>query len=391
MKKVTQIILGALLSLLVIIAGLYATGNKHLIRAFQLTYLKGEITANINDHRDFATRTIKAGDTQAWPLHANYNRVSINEDTLALLKRNKTAAFLIIKNGKIFHEQYFAPYHNRSNTNSFSMAKTVQTMLIGSAIEDGLIESFDMLIGQILPALKEKAEGVTLAHLSAMTSGMDWDEEYYSPFSPTPKLLYGYDAETFVLSRDYLVEPSSEYYYASSNTQLLAIALQHVLKEQTISEYLSAKYWQPLGMNDDGKWHTDAEGLELTFCCVSTNARNFAKIGQLLLQKGQWKGRQLLSEAFIERMIQPDLTNYYGHSIWIDYRDEPSFYALIGHLGQYIIVIPEQQIVVVRLGELEDSDLYEDAEDNALPFSSEASLYADQAIAMVTKIHAPQQ
>src|SRR5690606_37117625 len=204
------------------------------------------------------------------------------------------------------------------------------TMLVGAAIEDGLFVSFDDYVWQYIPELKDKAAGVTLAQLSAMSSGIDWEEDYYSPFSPTPKLLYGYDVETFSLSRDYPVSAGSEYYYASVSTQILGIALDRVLKAQdpeaSISDYFARKFWQPLGMNDNGSWHLDAEGMELVYCCVNTNARNFARFGLLLANQGQWQGQTLLPKAFVARMIKPDLKPYYGHSVWTDDRENPKFY-----------------------------------------------------------------
>lgn len=376
------------------VGGLYATGNEHLIRALQLTYLKGEVTANINDYQDFNTHLIEKGPTQEWDLHDSYNKLPLSDETNDLLARTQSAAFLVVVDGKIVTEQYFQAYNNRSKTNSFSMAKSMTTMLVGKAIEDGLIESFDSPVENLIPELKGKANDVSLAHLSAMTSGMDWDEHYYTPFSPTPKLLYGYDAKTFMLSRSYPIAPGKEYYYASSATQVLGIALTNALQnktnKQTISEYFSEKFWKPLGMNDDGYWHTDEKGQELTFCCVSTNAQNFAKIGQLLLQDGKWNDQQLLSADFIHRMTQANINNYYGHSIWIDYREDSKFFALLGHLGQYILVIPEHNTVVVRLGEIQDEALQEAKQENQ-PFTSEIIFYAEQGIELAKRLHASDQ
>lgn len=350
MKKV---LLGFGMFLSFVIAGLFLTGNKHIFRALSLTYLKGQVTANINDHRDFSTNIIKSGQETPWQLHNQYNQKELSKELLDFLQKYNSAAFLIIKDGKIHTEKYFEPYNENSKTNSFSMAKTILTMMVGAAIDEGKISNFDVLLDSLVPELTGKANGVTLAHLSAMTSGIDWDEHYYSPFSPTPKLLYGYNVKDFSLSRKYIQPAGKEFYYASVSTQVLAVALQNTIGEQSLSEYLSAKFWQPLGMNDDALWHTDSQGFELAFCCISSNARNFAKLGQLLLQKGEWQGRQLLSKNFIEKMQTPTKVHYYGHSLWIDERDQeqPQFYSFNGHLGQYIIVVPSHNMIVLRLGE----------------------------------------
>jgi CubicO group peptidase (beta-lactamase class C family) len=374
----TLVALGVLAGLSV--TTLFATGNEHLIRAFQLTYLKGHSTANINDHRDFDTRLIGAGENQPWAEHAAYNQQPLPAKLQQLLTESNSAAFLVIKDGQILAEHYFAPYSVMSKTNSFSMAKTMNTLLVASAIEDGLIESFDTPVEQLIPELKGRADGVTLAHLSAMTSGLEWTENYYSPLSPVAKLVYGYDVESYVLQHDYSGKPGENYYYSSASTQVLGVALQRALGGKGVSEYLAEKYWQPLGMNDDALWHTDSKGTELVYCCVSTNARNFAKFGQLLLQGGQWQGEQLVAADFVERMLAADREAYYGHSVWIDDRPQANFKAMIGHLGQYVAMVPEHNMVVVRLGEFRHPDY---KKTTGSPIPDELGIYVDETIKWV--------
>jgi len=125
--------------------------------------------------------------------------------------------------------------------------------------------------------------------------------------------------------------------------------------EQTLSGYLTEKLWQPLGMNDDALWHTDEQGTELAYCCLNTNARNFAKLGQLMLHLGQWNGKQLIPQNHINRMILPDGQPHYGYSTWLSVDSQPSYYWFSGHLGQYILVVPDHDMVIVKLGESRES------------------------------------
>jgi len=411
-----KILVGFIAIILLLCLGLVLTGNAHIFRAVQLTYLKGNDTANINDGQDFETRIIRAGKPQPWALHENYNKQPLNADLEKFLTSTNSVAYLIIKDGKLHSEFYFEPYHDRSRTNSFSMAKSILTMMVGAAIDDGFIKSFDEPVSNYIPEFKGKE--VTLAQLSAMSSGVDWEEDYYSPFSPTPKLLYGYDVETYSLSREYPKKPGSEYYYASVSTQVLGIALQRALKKAgkdiSVSEYLSEKFWQPMGMEDDATWHTDAEGMELVYCCINSNARNFAKFGLLLSQQGAWntggleggaveenrdaeipadkisaevittekstgERLQLLKPEYVEHMIKPDLVSFYGHSIWTDDRENPIFYLMMGHLGQYVVVVPEHNMIVVRLGEFRDAD----ADHITFFIPKEVAYYVDEAIKRV--------
>ncbi len=104
-------------------------------------------------------------------------------------------------------------------------------------------------------------------------------------------------------------------------------------------------------MNDDGLWHLDNSGMELVFCCLNTNARNYAKLGLLMLNNGQWDGQQVLPAGLVEQMIAPLGTHNYGYSTWLGLEHEPAYYHFSGHLGQFVIVVPEHNMVVVRLGE----------------------------------------
>jgi CubicO group peptidase (beta-lactamase class C family) len=378
MKKV-WVGLGALIT--IILVGLSATGNMHIIKAVQATYFQGQVTANINDGSGFNQTTIQAGDHQAFARHAQYNAIPLSQPLQNYLVEQKSAAFMILKDGKVWHESYYGAYTNRSQTNSFSMAKTVITLLIGAAIDEGYIKHFDQPISDFLPELKEHAKGVTIAQLSAMTSGMDWDENYYSPFSATPKLYYGSDSETFVLEQSYSQKPGATYYYSSASTQLLTLLLKRAIKTSSLSlsDYLSQRLWQPLGMNDDALWHTDEQGLELGYCCISTNVENWAKIAQLLLNDGQWQGKTIISGDFIRAIKKTTLVSHYAHSLWIDQRTPATFYALMGHLGQYTIIHPDENIVVLRLGETRIKD-----SDNTTRFlPSEIEFYSDEALKLV--------
>ena len=134
-------------------------------------------------------------------------------------------------------------------------------------------------------------------------------------------------------------------------------ALQKAGAANTLSEYLSKKIWQPLGMNDDALWHLDQSGMELVYCCVNTNARNFAKLGILLQNNGRWDGQQIVSSNFIQEMIRPEGQPYYGLSTWLELEKTPNYHWFSGHLGQYIISVPKHNMVIVRLGEGRSADV----------------------------------
>ncbi len=335
---------------------LYITGHGYILTAVSRTYLVGNTTANINDHQQFNTRVISASKTQAWKTSNNYPK-PLPQELHAQLSQGKASAFMVIHQGKIVSEKYFNGYTDRSKTNSFSMAKTIVTLMVGKAIEEGYIESLNQAATDFIPEFKNDPLGkeASIGSFSAMTSGYDWDEQYYSPFSPTVELFYGDDVEDFVLSGSFSSEPEKVLYYSSASTQILALILDRALKAKdpnwTLSKYLSQKLWQPLGMNDDALWHLDGQGMELAYCCINTNARNFAKFGQLMLQNGQWQNKQLIDADYIRLMSKPTLANNYGYSTWLNSYNKPQYYAFRGHLGQRIIIVPSHDLVIVRLGE----------------------------------------
>jgi CubicO group peptidase (beta-lactamase class C family) len=348
---------------LLVLAGLAIqfTGHGYFWKALSATYLQGYSTAHIDDAGNFAQRIIATSQPLAWEKDAAFNKEPLNSATLSYLQQYKSAAFLVAKNGKLLHETYFSPYTESSRTNSFSIAKTITTMQVGLAVQQGLIPGFDAPITQFLPVYASNARGAkaTISQLSAMKAGHDWTENYKLPFNVTTDLYYGKDAEKLVLNQDFEREPGTEFEYSSGSTQLLGVILKRAIQKKNpqsnVSEHLSQSLWQPLGMEKDAIYTLDRAGedggMERTYCCIFATARDYVKLGQLLLQDGQWGGKQLLDKAFVERMRKPDLQPFYGHSLWMDWTYKHPFYLMQGHQGQYVIVVPSLQLVVVRVGQ----------------------------------------
>ena len=366
-KFIIRFVLGLLGVLVLAALAIQLTGQGYFWKALSATYLQGHSTAHIDDAGNFAQRQIATAQPLVWEKDVAFNKEPLNSATLSYLQQYKSAAFLVAKNGKLLHETYFSPYTEASKTNSFSMAKTVTTMQVGLAIQQGLIPSFDAPITTFLPEYASNLRGAkaTIAQLSAMKAGHDWTENYKLPFNVTTDLYYGKDAEKLVLLQDFEREPGTEFEYSSGSTQVLGVILKRAIRQKNpqsnVSEHLSQSLWQPLGMEKEAIYTLDRAGeeggMERTYCCIFATARDFAKLGQLLLQDGQWGGKQLLDKAFVERMRKPDLQPFYGHSLWMDWTYKHPFYSMQGHQGQYVIVVPSQQLVVVRLGQFRNKAL----------------------------------
>ncbi|MDR2470450.1 MAG: beta-lactamase family protein [Tannerella sp.] len=349
-------------ALLLAVAGLYATGNGFVLNALRKTYLKGYTTANIDDHVDFDNHIIRAGVPQRWEQHVQFNRIPLPDMLRKELEDYGTVAFVVVRDGKLWYEEYWDGYSEERLTNSFSMAKSLTTMLLGKALQEGYIRSLDQRITDFIPEFAGDSLGrlCTVGHLSAMTSGFDWTDAYYSPFDPMTDAYYGNHVERLMLRRRFVRRPGGHFTYSSGDTQLLAIVLKRATGK-SLAAYFSESFWQPMGMERDALW-TVSKGIEKAFCCVHSNARDYARLGQLLLQKGNWNGRQLLDTAFVERMALPHAEAFdsgepqkYGYSLWVDAVYRPAFYGMMGLLGQRILVIPEKNMVIVRLGKAKDT------------------------------------
>ncbi|MEI7446044.1 MAG: serine hydrolase [Burkholderiales bacterium] len=377
------LVLGAALALGAL--AIQATGHGYIWHALSATYLKGHATAHIDDADEFAQRVAATGTPVPWPRDARYNRDPLDAGTLAHLRAHGSAAFLVAQDGALLHESYFAPYDADSRTNSFSVAKTITTMLVGVAVGDGAISGFDAPLTERLPEYADDPRGrrATVSQLSAMKAGHDWTEHYYLPLNVTTELYFGGDAAGLVLGRGFERDPGSAFEYSSGSTQLLGVFLQRALAARepglTVTEHLSRALWKPLGMARDAIWTLDREGgIERTYCCVFATARDFARLGQLLLQDGEWNGRRILPSAFVERMRTPDLVPFYGHSLWLDTAYAHPFWLMQGHQGQYVIGVPSKRLVVVRTGRFRDKDTK--GPGGVLP--AEVYRYVDQAVAL---------
>lgn len=317
--------------------------------------------ADIKDHKKFQSRPLTA-DTSPFNFQTTnkgkFPKELNNIPFDKYLEDNKTVAFLIIKNDTIQYEKYFKGYDKESIVPSFSMAKSVTSILIGCAIDEGLIKSVDDPITNYIPELKNNGfEKVTIKHLLQMTSGIKFNESYVNPFGDAASFYYGLNLRKEIGKMKLKTEPGKKFEYVSGNTQLLGLVLERSLKEKTITSYLQEKIWTPLEMEYDASWSIDRKknGLEKTFCCLNARARDFAKIGRLYKNKGNWNGKQIVSQKWVEESTKLDTSegsaNYYQYQWWLPTPNED--FMAEGILGQFVYVNPKKDLIIVRLGKNE--------------------------------------
>ena len=334
------------------VLGLFFTNHEYLLKGVWATYLHGEKTATISDARFFATRPVPAANPQPWTIAENYNSMSLSDTLRKTLAMTETVAFLVVKNDEIVYEQYWDGYSDTSHSNSFSMAKSITTLLAQKAIQEGYIQSWDDKVSDYLPGMEGPfANELQLKHLSTMTAGLQWNEHYTNPFDITARAYYGSNIkETMFDYAPVVTKPGSEFHYQSGAPQLLGLVISKATGK-TVSDYAAETLWKSIGAEETAYWHLDKEGgHELTYCCFNSNARDFARYGKLLINHGKWNGQAIIDSSFLYTATNSAASPNYGWSFWVYDEKVNHVFYMRGIHGQYVIVIPEKDLVICRLG-----------------------------------------
>jgi CubicO group peptidase (beta-lactamase class C family) len=259
------------------------SGRFYLYKGVYYTYLQGETSPTIYDLNKFYNSTVEApGKTQPWTFKTSKNELLGKKD-LKYMDTWMTSSFLIVKNDQVIYERYWDEHHPETVSNSFSAAKTVVSILIGIAIEEGDIKNLDEPVRKYIPEFSGKGkEKITIRHLLAMSSGLDWTESGKNPLSENAESYYGWDLRGLVTRQHVEQPPGKDFIYQSGNSQLLAFILEKATGKD-LSHYASEKLWKPIGAESDAFWSLDKEsGAEKAFCCLYSTTRDFARIGKVL-------------------------------------------------------------------------------------------------------------
>ncbi len=332
-----------------------ATDTAYLLRGVRTTYLRGQTGVDIYDYTVQSTKTIHAQDGHTWELDAAYNQLPLGDTLESFLKKYRTTAFIIIKDGKILAEKYYNGASADTLSGVWSVTKTYTSLLVLKAVEDGLINSIDDPVSNYLPEWKVKqSPELTLRHLASMSTGLYWEELDQRPLSLIAKLNFYGDLEKFVLNDLYAVgNPGDTQHYDSGATQLLGIVLKRVLGEKSISDYLAEKFWIPLGCENDALYIVDScwHGNEKTFGGLVATARDISRLGVAIAHNGVFNKKQILSPHQMSTLTRiPFHNKTYAYGIWTGEHKGKRFYYQSGHRGQFIISFPAERLVITRLG-----------------------------------------
>ncbi len=373
MKKILRITRNVLVGLIIVVAIVLVAKWTYISRL--ATYpLKTEIT-EVDWY--LPKETVKGNYIAPLPL-ADPDSTRIDPAALQTAVEyagaNETVSLLALHRGEIVLEEYWQDHHSEAQTNSMSMAKTLVSLALGIAIEEGFIPSEEVPAANYLSEWEDDERAkITIKHLLHMSSGLRLYDDSSDPFSDLLRMYADTDAAGVALSIPAVRAPGQDYEYNNANSVLLALILQRATGRR-LAEYISEKIWQPIGAKDAAYW-LDADGGDVKpFCCFFTRGRDWLRLGEMLMDGGKVGERTVIPEHWLKKMLvanpyEPD----YGYQIWLGFSDngrrkihrsEPlvakDMFYLDGRAIQRVYIIPSHDLVIVRTGRFK-GDFWDDS------------------------------
>lgn len=289
-------------------------------------------------------------------------------NTEAYLKEVNSDGMLILIDGKIVYERYDNGMQPHDRHMSYSVGKSVASTVVGLAVEHGVLDSVDDQVLKYLPELKGTGyDGVTIAQCLEMSTGADFQEDYEEG---QPSDMPRFQKHTafdkyymdFIKTIGKKRKPGTYNGYSSMDALVAGMAVHRALGDKEFGQFMHESLWEPLGAEQDAKWIVDPEGAPATaggfFACL----RDYAKFGQLFLQKGRWGDKQIISEAWVKQATTPHAPHLmpglrddclkpwgYGYLWWTPEFPYGGDFFASGIHSQYVYVNPSKNMVIVTL------------------------------------------
>ncbi|HWX66408.1 MAG TPA: serine hydrolase [Rhodanobacter sp.] len=275
------------------------------------------------------------------------------------MDQHHIAGVMVLQHGRVRLQRYALGFGPEQRWESFSVAKSVTSTLLGIALQRGDIHSMDDTLGTYIPELRDSAYAeVTVQQLLTMTSGVHWNEDYADAKSDVAQMYLHVcvDGQAHVLS--YLRKlprqwPAGTHFnYNTAETDLLGILVQRAT-HRSLAAYLSQTIWKPYGMAADAYWIKDeCDGRDTGGSGLSATLGDYARLGQFMLDGGRIAGKPVVAAAWLQGAVRrqtsvdaPD--RGYGYLWWTD---ADGSYAAIGIFGQMVYVDPSRQLVIAQVG-----------------------------------------
>ena len=281
--------------------------------------------------------------------------LKLSTDIDAYMEGQRSAALLVLHDGKLRLERYGLDFDGDGRWTSFSVAKSFTSTLLGAALKDGYIQSLDDKVSLYIPQLKGSAyDDVSVRQLLTMTSGVQWNEDYADPNSDVAK-FNNYQPEdgqealvSYMRQLPRAAPPGTRWLYSTGETNLVGTLVQQATKKP-LATYLAEKVWEPAGMEHNATWLLSKTGQEIAGCCIQASARDYARMGQFILDGAQANGQSIVPDGWWAEATtkQADIGvagRGYGYQWWTN--DDGS-YAARGIFGQGIFIDPQRKLVIV--------------------------------------------
>ncbi|GAB5380934.1 MAG: serine hydrolase [Aliiglaciecola sp.] len=280
------------------------------------------------------------------------------------IEESGTTGLIVIKDGNIKYENYYRGHEQHKQHISWSVGKSFLSAMFGIAIDEGFIDSIEQPVTDYVPELRGSGyDGVRIKDVLQMSSGVKFNEDYGDFYSDINRfsraVAFGTSLDEFSASLTRQREPGTYHHYVSIDTQVLGMVLDRAL-DVSLTEYLQAKIWEPLGMEYPTYWLKDDYDMELALGGLNVTLRDYAKFGWLYANKGNWFGEQIVPAQWVEDSVTPDAPHLmpgpnpassshsgYGYQWWIPYGAEDEFVAQ-GIYHQYIYIDPDKNLVIVK-------------------------------------------
>lgn len=325
---------------------------------------------------------------------------SVIQNFKTFISKSSTKSFLIIRNDTILYEYYQNDFKRNDITTIFSISKSITSLLIGIALDEGLIKDINDPITLYLPEFKKRDpqfKNLTIYHLLQMRAGFKFNENSEIPLSKISQFYYGRNQLGKAKRMKFEYKPNEKHIYQSVSTVFLGLILERVTGK-TMAEYFNEKVWQYIKAENNATWSLDDKKNRSAkaFSGLNISAIDLAKIGRIYLNKGKFNNKQIVSEKWIEQSLTPDSKNdgyqlqwystaesvkdttgktkifqdsikainytkkYHKNSTTQLYKSKSgnwyilkynNYFFAAGILQQYMFLIPDKNIIIIRLGE----------------------------------------
>ncbi len=345
------------LALAALVVGLWKREELTRLMAVNSLFSEERIVQNFsNMDQAFLTLPLDRGEGPTAPLPYG-PEWELPPQVSAWVEDRAVTSLLVMQGGEIRYENYFLGTAPEDRRISWSVAKSFLSALTGILLAEGAIESLDDPVTRYVPALEGSAyDGVSLRQVLQMSSGVTFDEDYLDFNSDINRmgrvLALGGSMDAFAAGlTETFAPPGETWQYVSIDTHVVAMALRGATG-RSLTDLMTEKIIQPLGLERTPAYVTDGEGTAFALGGLNLTTRDFARFGQMILQGGQWQGRQIVPADWIAESTRASAPTEagrigYGYQWWIPDGSPPGTYMARGIYGQYIWIDEAAEVVIV--------------------------------------------